>query len=102
MITLQFPSYHAVMTYADNRELRRELYEAYSTRASDLGPYAGKEWDNTEHHGDVSLALRHEKAQLLGYKNFAELSLATKMAEKTEDVIHFLGRSGGKIPAPSP
>jgi oligopeptidase A len=87
-ITLQFPSYHAVMTYADNRELRRELYEAYSTRASDQGPQAGQ-WDNTDIMEKI-LALRHEKAQLLGYKNFAELSLATKMAEKTADVIHFL------------
>ena len=87
-ITLQFPSYHAVMTYADNRELRRELYEAYSTRASDQGSHAGQ-WDNTDIMEKI-LALRHEKAQLLGYKNFAELSLATKMAEKTADVIHFL------------
>jgi oligopeptidase A len=88
MITLQFPSYHAVMTYADNRELRREHYEAYSTRASDQGPNAGQ-WDNSELMEKI-LALRHEKAQLLGYNNFAELSLATKMAEKTADVVHFL------------
>ena len=88
MINLQFPSYHAVMTYADNRELRREHYEAYSTRASDQGPNAGK-WDNTELMENI-LALRHEKAQLLGYKNFAELSLATKMAEKPGDVVDFL------------
>ena len=88
MLTLQFPSYHAVMTYADNRELRQELYEAYSTRASELGPNAGQ-WDNTEIMEKI-LALRHEKAQLLGYKNYAELSLATKMAEQPEDVVHFL------------
>src|SRR5690606_13523311 len=47
MITLQFPSYIAVMTYADNRELRREHYEAFATRASDQGPHAGL-YDNTE------------------------------------------------------
>ncbi len=88
MITLQFPSYHAVMTYADNRDLRRELYEAYSTRASDQGPNAGQ-WDNTEIMEKI-LALRHEKARILGFKNYAELSLAKKMAEKTEDVINFL------------
>lgn len=88
MITLQFPSYNAVMTYSDNRELRREHYEAYSTRASDQGPNAGN-WDNTEIM-ELILTLRHEKAQLLGFKNYAELSLAIKMAEKTEDVIHFL------------
>lgn len=88
MITLQFPSYHAVITYANNRELRRELYEAYSTRASDQGPQAGQ-WDNTEIMEKI-LALRHEKARILGFNNYAELSLAKKMAEKTEDVINFL------------
>ena len=93
-ITLQFPSYQAVMTYADNRELRREHYEAFSTRASDQGPHAGK-WDNTEIMEKI-LALRHEKAQLLGYKNYAELSLATKMAEKPDDVIDFLEDLAGK------
>jgi oligopeptidase A len=89
MITLQFPSYHAVMMNADNRELRREHYEAYNTRASDQGPHAGQ-WDNTELMERI-LALRHEKAKLLGYSNYAELSLATKMAEKPQDVVHFLG-----------
>ncbi|CAA9891956.1 oligopeptidase A [Candidatus Methylobacter favarea] len=88
MITLQFPSYIAVMTYADNRELRRELYEAFSTRASDRGPHAGR-WDNTEIM-EKTLALRHEKARLLGFNNYAELSLATKMAETTDDVTRFL------------
>jgi oligopeptidase A len=87
-ISLQFPSYHAVMTYADNRKLRRELYEAYSTRASDQGPHAGQ-WDNTDIMEKI-LALRHEKAQILGFNNYAELSLAKKMAEKTADVIDFL------------
>ncbi len=88
MITLQFPSYNAVMTFADNRDLRQEHYEAYSTRASCQGPYAGK-WDNTEIMEKI-LNLRHEKAQLLGYTNYAELSLTTKMAEKPADVVHFL------------
>jgi oligopeptidase A len=88
LINLQFPSYHAVMTYADNRDLRREHYEAFSTRASDKGPHAGQ-WDNSDIMENI-LALRHEKAQLLGYANFAELSLATKMAEKPGDVIAFL------------
>ncbi|CAG7856273.1 partial oligopeptidase A, partial [biofilm metagenome] len=88
LINLQFPSFHAVMTYADNRELRREHYEAYSTKASDQGPHAGQ-WDNTDIMEKL-LALRHEKAQLLGYNNFAELSLATKMAEKPADVLAFL------------
>ncbi|WP_024299330.1 oligopeptidase A [Methylomicrobium lacus] len=88
MITLQFPSYHAVMTYADNRELRREHYEAYATRASEQGPQAGR-WDNSENMEKI-LALRHEKARLLGFANFAELSLATKMADKPDDVVGFL------------
>jgi oligopeptidase A len=88
MITLQFPSYHAVMTYADNRELRREHYEAYATRASDQGPQAGR-WDNSENMEKI-LALRHEKARLLGFANYTELSLAKKMAEKPDDVMNFL------------
>lgn len=88
MITLQFPSYSAVMTYADNRELRREHYEAFATRASDQGPHAGL-YDNSEIMEKI-LALRHEKALLLGFKNFAELSLAKKMAEKPEEVTGFL------------
>lgn len=88
MITLQFPSYHAVMTYAVNRELRREHYEAYSTRASDQGPH-DKAWDNSDIMAQI-LALKHEKALLLGFNNYAELSLATKMAETTCDVVRFL------------
>ncbi|MGR9051138.1 MAG: oligopeptidase A [Gammaproteobacteria bacterium] len=88
MITLQFPSYLAVMTYADNRELRREHYEAFVTRASDCGPHAGQ-WDNSLIMEEI-LAMRHEKARLLGYDNYAELSLATKMAEDPHQVIGFL------------
>jgi oligopeptidase A len=88
MITLQFPSYISVMTYADNRELRREHYEAFATRASDQGPHA-EQWDNSENMEKI-LALRHEKARLLGFNNYAELSLATKMAEKPDDVTLFL------------
>ncbi|MDO9423826.1 MAG: oligopeptidase A [Methylobacter sp.] len=88
MITLQFPSYISVMTYADNRELRREHYEAFATRASELGPHA-EQWDNSEIMEKI-LALRHEKARLLGFNNYAELSLATKMAEKPDDVTDFL------------
>lgn len=94
MITLQFPSYLAVMTYADNRKLRREVYEAFVTRASECGPNAGQ-WDNGPVMEQI-LALRHEKAQLLGFKNYAELSLATKMAESPEQVIHFLEDLAGK------
>ena len=88
MITLHSPSYQAVMTYADDRELRREHYEAYATRASDRGPQAGQ-WDNSLIMEQI-LALRHEKARLLGFNNYAELSLATKMASKPDEVMDFL------------
>ncbi|MCG7871389.1 MAG: oligopeptidase A [Candidatus Thiodiazotropha lotti] len=88
LLTLEFPSYFPVMTYADQRELRRELYEAYATRASDCGPHAGQ-WDNSEVMEQI-LALRHEQAQLLGYNNYAERSLARKMARSTEEVMSFL------------
>jgi len=88
MLTLEFPSYFAVMTYANDRELREEMHNAYVTRASDQGPNAGR-WDNSRIMEEI-LALRHEKAQLLGYNNFAELSLATKMAPDTDAVVGFL------------
>ncbi len=88
VFNLEFPSYHPVMSYADDRDLRRELYEAYVTRASDEGPNAGK-WDNTPVMERI-LALRHEVAQLLGYRNYAERSLATKMARSTDEVMRFL------------
>ncbi|HEX4895417.1 MAG TPA: M3 family metallopeptidase [Solimonas sp.] len=88
LLTLDFPSYDAVITYADRRELRRELYEAYATRASDQGPLAGK-FDNTPLMDEI-LALRHEQAGLLGFTSFAGLSLATKMAESPDQVEQFL------------
>lgn len=88
LLTLEFPSYLPVMTYADNRELRREVYEAFSTRASDQGPHAGR-WDNSEVMEQI-LALRHEQAQLLDFDNFAERSLARKMARSTDEVTQFL------------
>ncbi len=88
VFTLEFPSYYPVLTYADNRELRREVYEAFVTRASDQGPNAGK-WDNAELIIET-LGLRREAAELLGFGNYAERSLATKMAESTEQVVGFL------------
>jgi oligopeptidase A len=88
VFTLEFPSYFPILTYADNRELREELYTAYTTRASDQGPHAGQ-WDNTDTMEQI-MALRHEAAQLLDYSNYAERSLATKMAESTEQVMGFL------------
>lgn len=88
VFTLDFPSYMPVMSYADNRELREEMYTAFATKASDQGPNAGK-WDNTEVMADI-LKLRHELAQLLGYDNHAERSLATKMAQSPQQVLDFL------------
>ncbi|MFB2886965.1 oligopeptidase A [Aeromonas veronii] len=88
LFTLDIPSYLPVMMYADNRELRAEMYEAFTTRASDQGPNAGK-WDNSAIMSEL-LTLRRELAQLLGFANYAELSLATKMADKTEQVVRFL------------
>lgn len=88
VFTLEFPSYIAVMTYADSRALREEFYQAYSTRASDQGPTAGQ-FDNTSII-EETLALRHELAQLLDFNNAAEESLATKMAESPQQVLDFL------------
>jgi len=88
VFTLDFPSYLPVMTYADDRELRRETYTAFCTRASDQGPNAG-EYDNSAIMSE-ELALRHELAQLLGFSSYAEKSLATKMAESPEQVFSFL------------
>ena len=88
LLTLEFPSYFPIMTYADNRELREEVYTAYVTRASNQGPDAGK-WDNTPTMNRI-LELRHEASQLLGFENYAERSLATKMAESTDHVMAFL------------
>jgi oligopeptidase A len=88
MLTLDYPSFFPFMTYADDRELRREVYEAYNTRASDQGPHDRK-FDNSQLMDEI-LALRHEQAQLLGFANYAERSLATKMADSTDKVVDFL------------
>jgi oligopeptidase A len=88
VFTLEFPSYYPVMTYADSHALREELYTAYVTRASDQGPNAGR-WNNAALMEQI-VGLRHEAARLLGFDNYAERSLATKMAESTDQVINFL------------
>ena len=87
-VTLDFPSYMPIMSYADNRELREEVYTAFVTRASDAGPSAG-EFDNSGIMQEI-LALRYELAQLLGFENYAEYSVATKMAGSAQEVIDFL------------
>ena len=88
LITLEFPSYYAVMTYAQDRALREEVYAAYCTRASDQGPNAGQN-DNGPVMEEI-LDLRQELAKLLGFASFSELSLATKMAESSDQVLSFL------------
>lgn len=94
LLTLELPSYLPVLNYADDRDLRRELYDAYCTRASDQGPNAGQ-WDN----GPVMeriLALRHELARLLGFRDYTEYSLATKMADSPNQVLAFLADLAGR------
>ncbi|MCL1038819.1 oligopeptidase A [Shewanella submarina] len=88
LFTLDFPSYLPVMSYSENRALRQEMYTAYVTRASDVGPNAG-EFDNSEVMNEI-LALRHELANLLGFDSYADKSLATKMAESPAQVMAFL------------
>ena len=87
LLTLDYPTYHAVITHAENRGLRETFYHAWVTRASDEG--ADPQWDNSDNIETI-LALRHEAAQLVGFDNYAEYSLATKMAETAADVIGFL------------
>jgi oligopeptidase A len=90
LFKLDFPTYHAVMTHADNRALRWEFYEAWVTRASELGPDGGR-WDNTPVMDDI-LRLRHEAAVMLGFDCFAQYSLATKMAGSVDEVLGFLNK----------
>jgi len=90
--TLHFPSYYPVMQYSENRELRRLMYQAYVTRSSELAPQYGKgklDWDNTQNMLD-QLRLRDEEARMLGFANYAALSLAPKMANTVDEVDLFL------------
>jgi oligopeptidase A len=86
-LTLHFPSYFPVMQYADRRELRRTLYTAYVTRASELGTQSAL--DNSAVMSEL-LALRQEEARLLGYTSFADVSLVPKMADSPQQVTDFL------------
>ncbi len=88
LFTLDIPSYLPVMLYAEDRELRKDMYQAFVTRASETGPNGGK-FDNSAVM-DETLALRHEMAKLLGFNDYAEMSLATKMAESPEQVLGFV------------
>ena len=88
LLTLDAPVFITVMSHCKNAELRKEMYVAWTTKASDQGPQAGQ-FDNTAIMDEI-LKLRHEQAQLLGFANFAEESLATKMARDVNEVIQFL------------
>ena len=85
-ISLQYPSYSAILDYAHDRALRQQMYRAYSTKASEFG---NPEWNNGSLMVEL-LKLRREHAQLLGYKSFAEVSLVAKMAESPAQVLEFL------------
>ncbi len=85
--TLDIPAYMAIMTYADDRDVRAELYKAYTTRASDQSEYPA--FDNSQVMEEI-LSLRQEMAQLLDFNNYAELSLASKMAPDVATVEQFL------------
>ncbi len=91
-ITLHMPSYLPVMQYADNRGLREQVYRAYVTRASEFGK---PELDNTPLIGSI-LKLRREAAELLGFKSYAEVSLAAKMADTPAEVLKFLDELGAR------
>ena len=86
LFTLQAPSFLPIMQYADNRDLRERMYRAYSTRASE---FDGGRFDNTPLMTDI-LKLRAQEAELLGFANYAELSLASKMADTSQQVMSFL------------
>jgi oligopeptidase A len=88
LFKLDQPTYMTVMTSAENPQLRREVYEAWVTRASEIGPSAGR-FDNNPVIAEI-LPLRHELALLLGFANFADYALATRMAKSGKQVLGFL------------
>jgi oligopeptidase A len=88
LFKLDQPTYMTVMASAQSAQLRRDIYEAWVTRASELGPSAGQ-FDNNPIIADI-LPLRHELARLVGFKNFADYALATRMAKSSKQVLTFL------------
>lgn len=92
VVNLEFPSYMAVMMFANDRSLREDMFVAFSTRASDQGPHAGK-FDNTQHIDNI-LKLRAEAAQLLGFESHADYSVETKMVQSPKQVTDFLNDLG--------
>ncbi|MGE4431641.1 MAG: M3 family metallopeptidase [Sphingobium sp.] len=88
LVTLQYPSVNAILTFAENRGLRARVYEAFNTRASDRGPQAGQ-FDNSDRIARI-LELRRECAALLGFDGTVDWLLATRMADSADEVLHFL------------
>jgi oligopeptidase A len=88
LVNLSQPSYQAIMMHATDRELRKEVYQAYVTRASDMGPNAGQ-WDNSPVIAEI-LGLRHRLARLLGFDHFVDYAISRRMADSAEGVLHFL------------
>jgi len=88
LVDLSYPSYSAILTHAKDRELRKKVYWAFVTRASDQGPFAGQ-WDNSGNIAEL-LSLRHQLAQLLGFSNYAEYALVSRMADSPKVVMEFL------------
>jgi oligopeptidase A len=94
VLTLKMPVMMSVMKFLDNRYLRKIYFHAYNTRASDVEPNAGK-WDNGPIIEDI-MRLRHEKAKLLGFNNYAEYSVSKKMAKSPQEVMDFLNKLADK------
>ena len=88
MVDLSAPSFQAIMTYAEDREFRKEIYTAYVTRASDQGPMGGQ-WDNSPLIDEI-LSLRHRLARLLGFDNYVQYALESRMADSPDAVLAFL------------
>ncbi len=94
LLKLEMPMYIAVLTYSDNEELRKEMYTAYNTRASEHC-VDGPQWDNTKVINEI-IKLRQRMAEILGFKNYAEYSLANKMAGSSDEVFGFLNQLAEK------
>ena len=88
LFTIDFPSYLPIMQYADNRKLRKDIYYAYSTKASSLFK---KEFDNTNNINNI-LKLKYQLSKLLGYPNISSMLLRTKMAKSSKEVTSFLSK----------
>ncbi|MCZ6716874.1 MAG: M3 family metallopeptidase, partial [Gammaproteobacteria bacterium] len=88
LLRLDQPTYQAVMSHADNSELREAFYEAWVTRGSDRGPHAVR-WDSSDIMEEI-MGLRHANARLLDFDNFAEYSMTPKMADSVAEVSSFL------------